>query len=94
MYWLEASASVTKIIENVIPTTVIIEPAIVDNIPRAPSALAPNTRGQRASHCSIPVESNSINAAARTMLTATISEGTNQKLECRLLQSRFSLFIA
>ncbi|MEO8430433.1 MAG: hypothetical protein ABI592_02910 [Acidobacteriota bacterium] len=29
------------------PTTVIIEPAIVDNIPRVPSAPAPKTRGQR-----------------------------------------------
>ena len=53
VYWLEASASVTKVIENVTPTTVIIEPAIVDNIPRAPSAPAPNRRGQRASHRSL-----------------------------------------
>ncbi len=36
VYWLEASASVTSVIENVTPTTVIIEPAIVDNISRAP----------------------------------------------------------
>jgi hypothetical protein len=45
VYWLEASANTTKIIENVTPTTVIIEPAIVDIIPRAPSAPAPNRRG-------------------------------------------------
>jgi hypothetical protein len=38
------------VIENVTPTTAIIEPAIVDNIPRAPSAPAPNMRGQRVSH--------------------------------------------
>jgi len=39
------ASSVTKIIENVTPTTVIIEPAIVLTIPRAPSAPAPNRRG-------------------------------------------------
>ncbi len=38
VYWPDASASVTRVIENVTPTTLIIEPAIVDNIPRAPAA--------------------------------------------------------
>jgi hypothetical protein len=33
---LEAITSTTKVIENVTPTTVIIEPAMVDNIPLAP----------------------------------------------------------
>ena len=57
VYWLEASASVTNTIENVTPTTVIIEPAIVDNTPRAPAALAPNRRGQRDIHCWLPAMS-------------------------------------
>ena len=90
VYWLEASASVTKVIENVTPTTVIIEPAIVDNISRAPSALEPNRRGQRASHWALPVVCASIKTIARTMLPATISEGTNQKLDGRALQYRLS----
>jgi len=68
-----------KVIENVTPTTVIIEPAIVDNIPRAPSALAPNRRGQRASHWALPVECASTKAIARVMLPATISVGTKPK---------------
>ncbi len=50
VYWLDASANVTKVIENVVPTTVIIEAAIVDNITRAPAALAPKRRGQFSSH--------------------------------------------
>jgi len=29
VYWLEANTSVIRVIENVTPTTVIIEPAIV-----------------------------------------------------------------
>jgi hypothetical protein len=82
-----------KTIENVTPTTVIIDPAIVDNIPRAPSAPTPNRRGQRDSHCSLPMKSASIKAVARAMLTATIIAGTNQKLARRLLQSRLSLFM-
>ncbi len=36
--WLDASIGVIKVIENVIPTTVIIEPAIVDNIRSARAA--------------------------------------------------------
>jgi hypothetical protein len=54
VYWLEAIASTTRIIENVTPTTVIIEPAIVAIIPRAPSAPAPNRRGHRVSQWSVP----------------------------------------
>ena len=56
VYWLEAITSATRVIENVTPTTVIIEKAqaIVDNIPRAPSALAPNRRGRRTSHWALP----------------------------------------
>ncbi len=94
VYWLEASTRATRVIENVTPTTVIIEPAIVDNIWREPSALAPNRCGQRASHCEFAVECTLTNAIARAMLNARISEGTNQKLDRRLLQSCFSLFIA
>ena len=93
VYWLEAIDNTIKTIENVTPTTVIMEPAIVDNIPRAPSALAPNRSGQRASHRSLPLEPASTKATARAMLTATISEGTNQKLDRRLLQICLSLFM-
>jgi hypothetical protein len=50
VYWLEAIANTTKIIENVTPTTVIIEPAIVDIIPRAPSAPDPNRSGHLFNH--------------------------------------------
>jgi hypothetical protein len=50
-------------------------------------------RGQRASQRTLPVESASINAAAKTMLPRTISEGKNQKLERRLLQSCLNLFM-
>ena len=93
VYWLEASASVIKVIENVTPTTVIIEPAIVDRIPRAPSAPTPNRRGQPDSHCLPPLESTSIKANATPMLAVIISAGTNQKLERRLLQNCLSLFM-
>ncbi len=91
--WLEAIASVTKVIENVIPASVIIDPAIADNIPRAPSAPPPNRSGQQASHRSFPVEPALTKATARAMLTATISEGINQKLDRRLLQICLSLFM-
>src|SRR5664280_181673 len=93
VYWLEARASVTRVIENVTPTTVIIEPAIVDNMPRAPAAPEPNRRGQRAIHGLLPLESIAIDATASTMLTATITEGMNQKLPRRPLHSRLSLLM-
>lgn len=35
MYWFEASASAIRVIENVMSTNDIIEPAIVDSIARA-----------------------------------------------------------
>lgn len=44
VYWLEAS--VTSTIKNVTPITLIIEPTVVDNTPRAPTAPTPNRRGQ------------------------------------------------
>jgi len=94
VYWLEAIASTIRTIENVTPTTVIMEPAIVDIIPRAPSAPAPNSRGHCASHRWLTAESASIKTAARTMLAITISEGMNQKLDRRLLQSCLNLFMA
>ena len=93
VYWLEASASVIKVIENVTPTTVIIEPAMVASIPRAPAAPAPNRRGQSAIQSRLPAESASIKPTARTMLNATISDGRNQKLARRLLQRCLSLFM-
>ena len=38
VYWLEAKASATKVIENVIPMRDIMEPARVANSWRAPSS--------------------------------------------------------
>src|SRR5665647_143683 len=93
VYWLEASASTTRIMENVTPTTDIIEPAIVDIIPRAPSAPAPNRRGHRASHRWIPAESAAIKAAASPTLAMIINEGMNQKLDRRSLKSCLNLFM-
>jgi len=75
------------------PITVIIEPASVDNIWRAPSAPTPNKRGHWPSHWLRPAESASINATAKTMLAVTISEGINQKLDRRLPRSCLNLFI-
>jgi len=52
-YWLEAIASAIKVMDNVTPTTDIIEPATVVDIPRAPSAPAPHGRGRSASQRSL-----------------------------------------
>src|SRR5688500_10247891 len=79
VYWLEASERATRVIEKVMPTTVIIELAIVDSISRAPSAPAPNSRGHL---CNISGgRLTSIRHTASTMLLATISDGRNQKLD-------------
>ena len=91
VYWLDASASATKVMENVMPITVIIEPASVDNSSRAPSDPTPNRPGHWASQRSPMAESVSIKATAKTILAATISEGINQKLERRSLQICLSL---
>jgi hypothetical protein len=71
---------------------VIIDPAIVDKIPRAPSALAPKTSGQRVSHRVLASECAAIKATAMAMLPATISAGKSQKLVRSLSQSRLSEF--
>ena len=93
VYWLEASASVTRVIENVTPTTVIIEPAIVDSIPRAPSAPAPNMRGQRASHRSAPGGIHFDQRHREDNAGGDNQRRRNQKLVRRLLQNRLSLFM-
>jgi hypothetical protein len=93
VYLLEAKASVTRVIENVTSTTVIIEPAILDNTPRPPSVLTPNKRGQRGSQCPLLLGSASIKANAKTMLDPKITEGTNQKPAYKLPQNLLSLFI-
>ena len=85
VYWLEASASATNVMENVTPITDIIEPAIVDNISREPAAPAPNRRGHWANHRSLPAESASTKTTAKTILNMTITKGTNQKLDRKLL---------
>ena len=91
VYWLDASASATRVMENVMPITVIIEPASVDNNWRAPSGPAPNRRGHWVSQRLPPLESVSIKATAKTTLAATITDGMNQKLERRSLQICLSL---
>jgi hypothetical protein len=93
VYWLEASARVTRVMENVTPTTVIIEPAMAASIARAPSTLAPKRRGQSSIQSWFPEESISINPRARIVLNATINDGRNQKLSRRLLQRCLSLFM-
>ena len=93
VYWLEAIASATRVIENVTPTTDIMEPAMVESIPRPPAAPAPNRRGHLASNLSPTKRSTSIRAMASTMLPATINEGRNHRLERRSLQSCLNLFM-
>jgi hypothetical protein len=89
VYWLEASVRVTRVMENVTPTTVIIEPAMVASIPRAPAAPAPKRRGQSAIQSWLPEESTSIRPRARTVLNATINDGRNQKLSRRFAPEVF-----
>ena len=91
VYWLEANASATNVMENVTPMTVTIEPAIVANNWRAPSGVAPNRRGHWASHRSLPAESVATKATASATLTVTINVGMNQKLDRRVLQSCLNL---
>ena len=50
VYWLEANANASRVMETVMPITDIIEPASVDSISRAPSTPTPNIRGHWASH--------------------------------------------
>ena len=78
--------------ENVTSTTVIMEPAIMESILRAPAAPAPKRRGQRLIHFCFPLESAPIKITARRMPSAIISEGKNQKLSRRTLQVRLTLF--
>jgi len=47
VYWLDAKARATMVIENAVPATVIIELAIAESMPREPAAPAPNRRGHR-----------------------------------------------
>jgi hypothetical protein len=73
------------------------EPHMTDSAIRHASLkrmLIERRRGQRAIQGWVPAESVSISATASPMLNATISEGTNQKLPRRLLQTCFSLFMA
>ncbi|GJG89622.1 hypothetical protein tb265_48030 [Gemmatimonadetes bacterium T265] len=44
VYWADACATAAMVIENVTPDTVIIEPAMVESMPRASSAPAPRGR--------------------------------------------------
>ncbi len=93
VYWLDANASATKTTENVTPTTDIIELAMVDISACAPVAPAPNRRGHCSSKRALVIESASIMTAAKTMHTATITDGKNQKLDHRTFQIRLVQFI-
>ncbi len=73
------------------PTTDIIELAIVESIPRDPSAPAPNSLGNRMRDSLSITVLASINAIATTPERTTITDGTNQKLELHLLQIRLSI---
>ncbi len=94
VYWLEAKASATKVIEKVMPMRDIIEPARVANSWRAPSAPTPKRRGHRASQRSPHTASASISTSAATMPSTTASEGTNQKLDRASLKSCLNLFMS
>lgn len=80
-YWLEANDSDTIVIEKITPATVIIEPAIVDSMPREPAAPAPNKRGQLSRTFWPSMRSVSISANASVTAAQTITAGTNQKLD-------------
>jgi len=95
--WLEASASVTNTntntIENVTPTTVIIEPAILDNTPRA---------ARRAGAKQTRPEGHPLLAAGGVHLNQGYCDRkavrhnktrAKTKMPRRLLQSRLNLFM-
>lgn len=91
-YWLEVSDSATSVMENVIPTTDIIELAIVESIPRDPSAPAPNSLGNRMRDSALNIVLAWINPIASTAEKTTMVDGTNQKLEVYTLHSRLIMF--
>ncbi len=79
-YWPAARVSATSVIEKVTPTTVIIEPAMVDRMARAPSASGPIEAAT--GRCS------STSSRARPSAPDAMISGTNQKLWSRRSQMR------
>src|SRR5690554_4658210 len=74
-------------------STVIMEPANVESMSRAPSAPTPNKRGHWFNQSLLIRVSISTNTLAKSTLKATIKVGTNQKLERRSPHSFISLFM-
>jgi hypothetical protein len=89
-YWLDACDNATIMIEKVTPATVIIELAIDDNIPREPSAPAPNRRGKSTSRVPLRRESISTSTAAQIADAITMSVGRNHKLDRSAIHNVFS----
>jgi hypothetical protein len=89
--WLEACVTASIVSEKVSPATVMIELAMADRSERELSALAPKTRGKRAS------ASASTRAETSTMSTASatpprpMAPGTNQSVPRRRAQAARSL---
>ena len=92
-YWLAANDSETMVMEKTTPATVIIEPAIVDSMPREPAAPAPNRRGQLAMTFCASIRSVSISANASVTAAQTITAGTNQKLDRRSVKRSRGFFM-
>ena len=92
-YWLAVSDSATIVTENTTPATVIIEVAMAESMPRAPSAPAPNSRGQSSASCRPTMGSSSMSKSATATPAITISPGTNQRLPSRSSQSDRSRFM-
>ncbi|CAA9301124.1 MAG: hypothetical protein AVDCRST_MAG40-366 [uncultured Gemmatimonadaceae bacterium] len=87
VYWLDACVTATVVMEKVTPATVIIEPAIAESIERELPALAPKTRGQRASASASTRADSSTIPTASAMAPSTIAPGTNQRLPRSCAQS-------
>ena len=70
-------------IENVTPTMVIVEPAMVVIIPRASSAPAPNSRSHYASNRSLTAEPASIQTAASLNSRLNVRRVSMNRLSCQ-----------
>jgi hypothetical protein len=84
-YWLEASDSVTIVIEKATPATVTTDVAIAVSTPRAPSAPTPKTVPAIRSGKS-KCMSRAIRPTASSMPPTTSRLGTNQRLVAILCQ--------
>jgi hypothetical protein len=87
-YWVDVSDSVTIVMENTTPATVIIDVAIAESIAREPAAPAPNSRGRRTPRSMACVLSTATSTMPSAIEATTTSAGTNQKLALRRATSR------